>query len=209
MAFLNQIQIGRWDNLLRRLLNMKEQKVAPSVATDVSPAIIIENDRPEWGFLTGEVHAIGEHTFTAGVGNFSQIMLHNNGLTGMIVVVHGIMVVTSTDRREVVLAISQNHDAASGPAGNIRKLDNRFESTLGGSTTPTAIIRQLDSNLVQGTTYGRIKVPLQFVQVTFPRPVILWEQNVLNVVNTTANEVLSVTFFWSERPVEPGERGNL
>ena len=54
MARFNEIQVGRFNAVLHKLLDMKEGAPAPQLSGDVIPTLVLENDRPEWIFLGAE-----------------------------------------------------------------------------------------------------------------------------------------------------------
>lgn len=50
-----QIQIARYNNLLGRLLSMAGlEATAADLSPEISPVIVMESDRPEWLFLSGQ-----------------------------------------------------------------------------------------------------------------------------------------------------------
>lgn len=49
-----KIELGRYSDILRRLLAGKDQVVAAELAPEISPVFVLESDRPEWAFLGGE-----------------------------------------------------------------------------------------------------------------------------------------------------------
>jgi len=52
---VSKIEVGRYSELLRRLLSMKGvTEVSGELSPEISPVFILESERPEWEFLKGE-----------------------------------------------------------------------------------------------------------------------------------------------------------
>lgn len=71
MAIYNEILDGELNQLLVRRLGMHGGAPAPALFPEISPSLVLENDRPEWSFLKNErlfgicdlqVGAAGEQT---------------------------------------------------------------------------------------------------------------------------------------------------
>jgi len=56
---VNEIQVGRFNGILHKLLAMKEGAPAPTLAPEILAAIVLEADRPEYAFLGGTQLGIG------------------------------------------------------------------------------------------------------------------------------------------------------
>lgn len=70
------IQTARYSNLLGALLNIGGMEgVASELGAEVSPVFVLENDRPEWGFLKGErlLGAFVSQAANAGNPSFARI----------------------------------------------------------------------------------------------------------------------------------------
>lgn len=59
MAVFNEIDEGGLNGILTRRLGMPGGSPAPSLAPEIMPDMTLENDRPEWGWLKGEMHCSG------------------------------------------------------------------------------------------------------------------------------------------------------
>ena len=91
MAF-NEIQVGRYNRLLQKLMSMKGGAPAPQLGGDIDAGITLESDRPEWQFLAGEFRAMGTTFKAADAANLSTVGLFNGNSTGVIGILEGVIV---------------------------------------------------------------------------------------------------------------------
>ncbi len=91
MARFNEIQVGRYNAILHKLLDMKEGAPAPQLSADVVPALVLEQERPEWAFLSGEKLMSGYTSQAASAGNVCNVQLWNPGGSGVLCVVEQII----------------------------------------------------------------------------------------------------------------------
>lgn len=66
MALFNEMNAGRIQRLLQRLLDIKGGPPAPQLSGDVTADLTLESDRPEWGYLKSEHRFFGVTSQGAG-----------------------------------------------------------------------------------------------------------------------------------------------
>lgn len=75
---MSKIEIGKWSNLLRRMLAMSGVvDVAGELAPEISPTFVLESERPEWEFLKGAKLMSSQISVTKVVGQQSTGRLRN------------------------------------------------------------------------------------------------------------------------------------
>lgn len=72
---LNDINAGRFNGILHKILNIADGAPSPKVATEIFPTINLESDRPEWLFLGGERLISGYLGYTPTAGQYGHIVL--------------------------------------------------------------------------------------------------------------------------------------
>jgi len=90
----NEIQVGRFNAILHKVLGMGDGAPAPVLATEIFPTIQLEGDRPEWAFLGGVRNCSGYFVSVGQAGVFSHVGIRNPtassvGITVRTVHVHG------------------------------------------------------------------------------------------------------------------------
>lgn len=96
MALENEILVGRFNRLLQRLFSMKGPVPSPQLGGDINAGIELEVDRPEWGFLSGEMRFAGWFSQAAVAAQVSEVGLQLNLKSGVIVVVEQIIIDNSS-----------------------------------------------------------------------------------------------------------------
>ena len=82
---MSKIEIGRYSELLRRMLGMKGQTVvAGELSPEISPTFNLENPTAEWDFLKGVRGCVCTDELAAGVGFTSRFRLRNPQDSGVI-----------------------------------------------------------------------------------------------------------------------------
>lgn len=203
MAYPNQINVPRIDRLLRHLLNMKEQTIAPSISPDVQTNLILENDRPEFGFLSRTKLGGGTASMGAVVGERQHILLVNPVRSQQLVVVTR---VDSSAVSDVIIGWHQNRGPSVDAAAAFIR-DTRWDDGTGSSTRTTAQIHTLSQvGILNASQHFTLDLG-GFGQHVFEVPIVLQEEHVLFVAPSTDNLNVRAAFQWYERPAEPLERG--
>ena len=204
MAYPNQVNVPRFDRLLRHMLNMKEQTVAPAISPDIQTNLILENDRPEFGFVAGTKLAGGTASMGAVVAERQHILLVNPVGSQKLVVITR---VDSSAVTDIIIGWHPNRGPSvlAGGAAVIR--DTRFGDGTAASVFPTAQIHTLSQvGILNSTQHFTLDLG-GFGQHVFEVPIILQEEHVCFVAPSTDNNNVRAAFQWYERNLEPEERG--
>jgi len=86
---VSKIEIGRFSELLRRMLGMKGQtEVAGELSPEISPTLVLEGPTAEWDFLKGVRGCACAEELAGGVGFTTRFRLRNPQDSGVIAEVH-------------------------------------------------------------------------------------------------------------------------
>ncbi len=198
---MSKIEIGRYSELLRRMLGQKGQEmVAPELSPEVSPTIQLEGTTPEWDFLKS-VRRCGVGTRLAAAVGFTSVFRIRNPLTsGIIATVDLIETSYSTAGLLFNMGLLEIDASLPLPSSSL-VMDQRWGSL--GAGNQTALIMSAD-NTTAVFTAGRVFVrsrtevnsPLRYKQgvVLPPGFAIVWG-------STTLNIDVSTFVSWRERGV--------
>lgn len=193
----------RYSQLLKRLLEAKGGEPIPELAQELVAALILENDRAEYGHLADEEIASADLTIAAGgAGNRSQIGVGNPAGSGILVVVEAITNVFQNGAAGPLtvrgMAMSVAHTDTKGTFRDSRK--RSFTSGVTGAN----VISKNNAG-VSGNALFRI------TQLT-----TIYSRNGLLVISPgfgvwldtgTDNQSLDASIHWRERALEQAETG--
>lgn len=204
MAFPNEIQIGRLNSILHKLLDMKEGAPSPSLAPDVFAMIGLEMDRPEWKFLAGERLCSGSKQVAAGgAGTYGNIVLRNPPNSNTLLVVESLQNCESAARALIIAVSSTDITGTYSSANAYRGLrDTRFGVTA--NAKPSGQLWSLATAAGTSTNILRQWRPVQHELLPFP--MILAPGDNLSVFDSVANQSDWVAFMWRERVMSTSER---
>lgn len=83
----NEILEGSLNQILTRRLAMQGAAPSPALMPEVSPTLVLENDRPEWQYLANGKLMMANAFVAAAVGNPGQVLLKNPAGSGALVVI--------------------------------------------------------------------------------------------------------------------------
>jgi hypothetical protein len=96
VAHFNEVLASRLNAILTKTLSMKDGAPAPTLASDIQAAIILESERPEWLFLGGtRPFALTQVLAAGGAGFRSEIQAFNPAGSGMLSVITAVAVLTA------------------------------------------------------------------------------------------------------------------
>lgn len=215
MASVNEIQIGRWSGILHKLLSMKEGAPSPVLAPEITPGIILENDRPEWRFLGGDNAAIfyQELGGVAGQSQFAQVV--NPITSGVIAIVEqifaGHVVAVATQGTYRIYGF-QTAPIALANQLNVSVQDFRY--ALGAPTlsvTVPLLGTYVSSAALPASWAGVSQVivaPIMAGNLFTPglfSPIILPPGTAIGIQNTLANSAFTFAFWVRFRQLEQAE----
>jgi len=199
VALYNELQVGRFNAVLHKLLNMKDNAPAPQLAGDVAAVLVLENDRPEWAFLAGEMLCAATTQSGPVAAQISQCQIFNPANSSVLLVLEKIFFfVIGANQSVVTINRTQTLAAASG-AGSARD----FRYGIGGVSN--ARITGVTPAGASTTVFAQLTQPLLTTSV-WDVPLIIAPGNGVNVNVGTVNMGLACTFIWRERVLELSER---
>lgn len=196
-----QISESGLGQLLTKRLTTPGNAVAPAVAPELMPMIGLEVDRPEWGFLKGELrYGAYVSVAAAGAGQYARIYLRNPSDSRLIITLEqfspgastGVLLATffpdglitptlATQTRGRPRDTRQRRGAASGAL---------VEYGTDGTPDPSA---------------GAFTVHYQLTTEYFKQPIVIAPGGALEMLYQVVNTAINVVLQWRERPAEPGE----
>ena len=194
MAAFNEIDEGGLNGILSRRLGMPGGSPAPSLAPEIMPQLVLESDRPEWGWLKGEMRCAGSFSVAASAGNTSYVQLYNPPTSRSIVTIDYIENNVADD------IVVRRHDTSVVVAGTlvyggVADLRFRFRTM------------QLQTSTVQGAipasqgTFAALNATLH----PWDGAIVMPPDSLVIVAGATTNTVCSFNVRWYERVAQQGE----
>lgn len=190
-----KIEIGRYSDILRRLLYGKEQTVSAELAPEISPVFVLENDRPEWKFLAAERLGAVAFTQTAGAAARSTCRIRNPAASGALLVIEDMFVSIDTTASAIAIRLGEiTTDLAT--VGIVTVRDRRFGDI---QCSCVASRDNAASALTRGIWHHSMLITTAPVRV--PLSVVLGPGSAIECTSIANN----VGLFWSvtvrERPI--------
>lgn len=205
MPLPNEIQTGRLNAILHKLLGITEGAPAPSLAPDVFSMLALEVDRPEWKFLAGErLCCASKYLAAGGAGQYTSFILWNPAGSGILAVVTRIFNHLGAAATYVVRAnATEPSGAGYASAASYRGLRD-FRYAPSPTAKPTCLLYYQTTASPAGiNVLGQWRIgaggEIRDIDVVLP------PGTGLSCENSTVNTEASVGFFWRERALEPSE----
>lgn len=196
MAVFNEIDEGGLNAILTTRLGMPGGAPAPSLAPEITPQLVLENDRPEWGWAKAEMRVAGYFSVGALIGNTSYVQIYNPPSSNSICVIDYAENVGGSDIY-ISRAATSVLAAGTGVYGGVCDLRFRFRTM------------QLQTSLVQGlmpSTQGTFCL-LNSTLHPFTGSIILKPDSLVLVHGTFTNQAVDFNLRWYERVAQSGELG--
>lgn len=191
---MSKINVGRYSETLRRLLNQAEADVTSELAPEISAVLVLESERPAWAFLANiRARSFGA-TVAANAGFISQILFQNKSTSGALVEIERIRVASTAGIEVFIGTLAEVADL--GTVLNGGSLDTRWSLTAGSSV----VISQ--SNAAAAVAYTR---QLDVVRLSVNgsvdavSPIVLTPGFALAIQGGIVNAQLGVHMRWYER----------
>jgi hypothetical protein len=197
----------RYSQLAKRLLQAKGGEPLPELAQELVAAIILENDRIEYGHLADDERAAGFTTAAAVAANVSQVAVGPPAGSGVICSVEGLFVRTQANvitLRIVDLTVAGWVDAGVGMFRDSRKRSGAQGATASRIWTKTNAAAAIGNSFdapADAAEATQIKhfFPPRDIAVLGPGFGLAMDPN--NAVNTA----IFGGYFWRERAQESSE----
>ena len=202
MAIPNEIQTGRFNSILHKLLDMKEGAPAPTLAPDIFAMMALEVDRPEWKFLAGERLSSGSRSIAAGgAGTYGNLVLWNPSGSGVIAILSQVHNLTNAER---VFSVAATATDVSGTytAVSYRGLRDSRWGVL-ANAKPTCLLYSL-ATASPTSTNVLTQIRLSAAR-TFESDWVIAPGTGLSFIDLVANESFNLSLTWRERGYLPSE----
>jgi len=203
VAGTNEIQVGRLNGLLHKLLAMKEGSPSPTLAPEIVPAIILENDRPEFHFAAGTTIAMAGGDAGAVVGQVPQILITNPASSGVLTILEHVLLIKTA--ATVFAQLLPTSVGSGGQARNVRD-----------SRRPPVVVAGSHAGIATRVTGTNAAVSLITAAGYVMRAEVDTFQTDLEIVLGPGTEILfegsvggiglTMAFRWRERAIEPSEQ---
>ena len=199
---INEIQVGRLNGLLHKLLDMKEGAPSPTLASDVFPNIVLESDRPEWKFLAGERLGAGYRYDAAVAGQYSHAGLYNPAGSNVLVIVEQMQLIPTVNGSAYIRL-----EANYGRRDAVGYCTIRDPRGWGGPTAPQTTAQPFDyTNAVASVGYP---LGLWYIAAntlfTYNQPIVLPPGYEVYGVMSAVNQGITAMFSFRERKMERSE----
>ncbi len=193
----NEINEGGLNRILSQRLGMKGSSAAPACAPELFPGLTLENDRPEWGFLKGELLASKQVFVAAVAAQFAQAQLYLPSTSNLIVTVESIVNLTA-NVANVARGVGIGGGLGGWSAATVGTRDFRWNGERTGA------VHETRSGAANPTTFPNI-AQLASNGIEIKTPIVIVPGTALCIFNTTLNQTMSFTIAWRERVALPGE----
>lgn len=202
MAYPNEIQIGRLNAVLYKLLDMKEGAPAPQLTGEVVPGLVLESDRIEWKFLGGERIMAGRATPGAAAGEITAAQLLNPAGSEVLIILEACVFSTSSNTG-VLFGFTQA-DIGSDGSLTASSRDTRVTPLTGnvgvGRINGVTQVGSAITGPIVGDLYGLANTPMRY-----PGQVVLAPNMGFVAETGSANIAVRSTWIWRERRLEMSE----
>jgi len=189
------LQVDRYTDLIRALLTVGPGSI--HLRRVMSPAIVLESDRPEWGWLKSENRFAARLFIAAAVGNFSTMVLENPFRSRVLIVLEAIL--STSVAQEVFIRAEEPAALPASVMGVPLDFRSRVAANSIGKVNAVATAALLGTEIC-AVMIGQT-VP------KFDIPIIVSPGSRLILCSTLTNVALNASFVWRERVMETTEQG--
>lgn len=194
MATVNEIQTGRFNSFLHKLLSMKEGAPAPTLSPEVVPVLPISPLPAEGLFLAGVERFEAQANVAAVVGQYSALQLNNPTASGVVCIIERLVLL---NLGAAVTQLGTILTGALAVSNYGQRMDSRSSTSAAGvSTLSTA------SDLTAPGTQYALRVGETLL---VPIDVVLFPGFAYRIQDRTVNEAVYAGFLWRQRAFEPSE----
>jgi len=202
MPGLNQIQGGRWDNLLRRFFPIKERSIVPVLAPELVGYVAVQEWEDDMFWARSEKLAWVTSGNTAVAAQRGHVQILNPAGSSSLVMVEKVNIFSTAAVTFEMRYLSG--PIAAGIASSPSPRDQRF-ATVPSVGTATAKVFHLNTAAVIGTAASLQLVTLAGQMDTHHIGAILPPGESLLFVDMNLNTFNIVNIYWRERAAEGTE----
>jgi len=199
---LNQIQGGRWDNLLRRFFPIKERSVAPVLAPELVGYVAVQEWEDDMFWARSEKLAYVTSGNVAVAAQRGHVQILNPAGSASLVMVEKVQVFSTAAVTFELRYLSG--PIAAGIASAVSPRDQRF-ANVPNVGAATARVFHLNTAAVIGTSASLQLVTLAGQMDEYALGCILPPGESLLFVDMNLNTFNIVNIFWRERAAEGPE----
>lgn len=196
MSLFNEIQEGGLNQVLLRRLDIKGDVPAPTVTPEITPGLVLENDRPEWGWLKGErlcsrYVSVGP---VAAQTSYAQIYLPST-VTDIVIIEE---IVSQTTNQFALARAGIGAGLGGWGALTVATRDSRWAANRTSAileTTSTAAAATLNPAL--GVVSG--------IGLSYDAPLIVTPGTALVIYGLVVNQAVQFNLIWRERVAQYSE----
>lgn len=204
MPLPNEIQTGRYNAILHKLLGITEGAPAPSLAPDLFAMLALEVDRPEWRFLAGQrLCSGGKYLAAGGAGNFNSFVLWNPAGSGILAVVTDLANAFNSARVFTLRANATEPSGAGYGSTAYRGLRD-FRYTPSATAKPTCLLYSMATAAPVGINV-LTQLNLTAGGVIQNLGIVIPPATGLSFEDSVANQEDRIALAWYERVYEPSE----
>lgn len=197
------INVGRFEQKLRAIGVTKGENPIPTFDY-LTPTLVLENDRPEWGYAGREFRFMGTvgNLAAGGAANAGAMAILNPSTSGIVAVLEGAdffatagnqVLITGVTEAQVLAGFAQ---VVGFTAGNPR------DTGAFGQQAGLQLWQRNNAPPFAGTSYS-----YRFLQPSGPLPTFIVRPGFGYVfTDATLNEIFLASVYWRERPQE-GAKG--
>jgi len=202
-VIVNQIQGGRWDTFIRRLLPIKDRSIAPIFASELVGQVVVQEWEPEFYKLRDENLCIGLAAQAGVAAEFTHVKLRNPIGSGNLVVLEEVWFRPAAGVSiEMAQVISVATVGFTNQATAFR--DMRAGGLPGVGVTVAQVSIETNVAPLGGTAIARLQ-PLATDTMRLKLTMVLPPNSEIIFRALTVNVGMQVTFLWRERGAEPSE----
>jgi len=194
---MNEIQTDRLEAILRRTLAIRAGSLAPTLGPEILPALVLENDRPEWRYYERERLYMCAALQAAVAGQYAHVGIQVSAPGHQIIVERIISCSATAGWRRVCMAPKAGFIGFGLP----HPRDDRT------ATTEQYGARAVVLSDAVGTSAGLYIASLPNIAAETDGPWILsYGDRILFVQNNVVNQDLVASFIYRDRMLEQGEQ---
>ena len=198
----NEINAGRYNRLLQRLISIKGGPPAATLAGDVLSCLVLEQDAQEWPYLQGIRVLASSGLQVANVGAVSRFRFRNPANSGVLALIDQIWYCVGTLISGVEL---RNYGTSSSNLTNIAT--SRARDMRANDPTPNnagACTLSFEAAAASGVVIYQSGALANVPYLLEPR-MVLPPGSAIELAGNTANVQLMMSIWWRERQAEEGE----
>lgn len=203
MSAFNLLPWGRWGTGVQKYFGFIGENPIPTLTPELGVGVVLENDRPEWGYLKEEQICGTWVTQAGGVGTSAQFMLRNSAGSNVLAVVTSIRVYLATAGNLNIYINPAAAALAGGTPQNNFPRDLRRRSAANAFRVGTLIAESNASASVTGT--GLIQIDqvnstgVGVREELCPDAIVIPPGCGLQLFAVTTNITMTARLVWRER----------